>query len=115
MGRRVRAGPGRTLGLQRADRNGGRRRGPSALQFGGRAEYPFVEALDLVHQLHDTFGPRKLVWGSDIPNVERFCSYKQSLDYVRRYCEFLTPREKDLILGDTCAAFYGIKQAAVTV
>ena len=48
------------------------------------------------------------MWGSDMPNVERFCTYKQSLDYVRRYCPFLTAREKDLILGDTCAAFYGI-------
>ena len=48
------------------------------------------------------------MWGSDMPNVERFCTYRQSLDYVRQYCPFLTAREKDLILGDTCAAFYGI-------
>ena len=48
-----------------------------------------------------------------MPNVERFCTYKQSLDYVRRYCPFLTAREKDLILGDTCAAFYGIGRQRV--
>ena len=35
-------------------------------------------------------------------------TYRQSLDYVRKYCPFLTAREKDLILGDTCAAFYGL-------
>ena len=58
--------------------------------------------------LRDQLGADRLVWGSDMPNVERFCTYKQSLDYVRRYCPFLTAREKDLILGDTCAAFYGI-------
>jgi hypothetical protein len=34
----------------------------------------------------------------DIPNVERFCTYKQSLDYVRRYCGFLSAPEKDRIL-----------------
>jgi predicted TIM-barrel fold metal-dependent hydrolase len=58
--------------------------------------------------MKNLFGAHRLVWGSDMPNVERFCTYKQSLDYVRRYCPFLTAREKDLILGDTCAAFYGI-------
>ncbi len=45
------------------------------------------------------FGASKLVWGSDMPNVERFCTYRQSVDYVRRYCDFLTAAEKDLILG----------------
>ena len=23
------------------------------------------------------------MWGSDMPNVERFCTYRQSLDYVQ--------------------------------
>jgi len=50
------------------------------------------------------------MWGSDMPNVERFCTYRQSLDYVRKYCPFLAAREKDLILGDNCAAFYDIEQ-----
>jgi len=31
---------------------------------------------------------------------------------VRNYCPFLTAREKDLILGDNCAAFYRIGQGA---
>ncbi|HNT88270.1 MAG TPA: tyrosine-type recombinase/integrase, partial [Candidatus Hydrogenedentes bacterium] len=43
-------------------------------------------------------GADRLVWGSDMPNVERFCTYKQSLDYVRRYCPFLTEREKRQLL-----------------
>ena len=45
------------------------------------------------------FGASKLIWGSDMPNVERFCTYKQSLDYVKRYCSFLKASEKDAILG----------------
>ena len=62
--------------------------------------------------MKNTFGAHRLMWGSDMPNVEWFCTYRQSLDYVRRYCPFLTAREKDLILGDTCAAFYGIGKGA---
>ena len=62
--------------------------------------------------LRDRLGTDRLMWGSDMPNVERFCTYKQSLDYVRKYCPFLTAREKDRILGDNCAAFYGIDSGA---
>jgi len=47
-----------------------------------------------------------------MPNVERFCTYRQSLDYVRKYCPFLTAREKDLVLGDNCVAFYDLRQGA---
>jgi hypothetical protein len=79
------------------------------ISWGGVWDYPYPEAQSLIRGLRDLVGAERLIWGSDMPNVERFCTYKQSLDYVRRYCDFLTAREKDLILGDTCAAFYGIK------
>ena len=78
------------------------------ITYGGVWDYPYPEAQALIASMRDQLGAERLVWGSDMPNVERFCTYKQSLDYVRRYCPFLTAREKDLILGDTCAAFYGI-------
>ncbi len=78
------------------------------ITYGGVWDYPFPEAQALIEDMKNQFGADRLMWGSDMPNVERFCTYKQSLDYVRRYCPFLTAREKDLILGDTCAAFYGI-------
>jgi predicted TIM-barrel fold metal-dependent hydrolase len=78
------------------------------ITYGGVWDYPYPEAQALIQSLRGQLGADRLVWGSDMPNVERFCTYKQSLDYVRRYCPFLTAREKDLILGETCAAFYGI-------
>ncbi|MGE3652342.1 MAG: amidohydrolase family protein, partial [Reyranellaceae bacterium] len=78
------------------------------ITYGGVWDYPYPEAQALIASLRDQLGAGKLVWGSDMPNVERFCTYKQSLDYIRRYCPFLTPREKDMILGNNCAAFYGI-------
>jgi len=43
-----------------------------------------------------------------MPNVERYCTYRQSLDYIRRRCDFLGARDKDLILGETAAALYGL-------
>jgi hypothetical protein len=47
-----------------------------------------------------------------MPNVERFCTYKQSIDYVRRYCPFLTAPEKDMILGGTMDRLLGISGRA---
>ncbi|UYN97452.1 MAG: amidohydrolase [Enhydrobacter sp.] len=79
------------------------------ISYGGVWDYPYPEAQALIADMRDQLGADRLIWGSDMPNVERFCTYRQSLDYVRRYCPFLTAREKDLILGETCAAFYGIE------
>ena len=81
------------------------------ITYGGVWDYPYPEAQALIESLRDQLGAGRLMWGSDMPNVERFCTYRQSLDYVRKYCPFLSAREKDLILGDTCTAFYGIGQA----
>jgi predicted TIM-barrel fold metal-dependent hydrolase len=70
------------------------------ITWAGSWDYPFPEAQALIHDLHRRYGAAKLIWGSDMPNVERFCTYKQSLDYVRKYCDFMTAQEKDLVLGD---------------
>ncbi len=78
------------------------------ISWGGVWDYPYPEAQALIGDLRDRFGAAKLVWGSDMPNVERFCTYKQTLDYVRRYCDFLTSTEKDLILGGNVAELIGL-------
>ena len=69
------------------------------ITWGGVWDYPYTEAQAFIRGMRDTFGAGKLIWGSDMPNVERFCTYKQSLDYVRKHCAFLTAEEKDRILG----------------
>jgi hypothetical protein len=43
-----------------------------------------------------------------MPNVERFCTYRQSLDYVRNYCSFLTAAEKERVLGANAAELIGL-------
>jgi predicted TIM-barrel fold metal-dependent hydrolase len=78
------------------------------ITWGGRWDYPYPEAQALIRGMRDLFGAGKLVWGSDMPNVERFCTYKQSLDYVRNYCSFLTPAEKDQVLGRNAADLIGL-------
>jgi predicted TIM-barrel fold metal-dependent hydrolase len=77
-------------------------------------EYPYHEAQELIHEFRDTYGAEKMIWGSDMPNVERFCTYTQSLDYIRYHCDFLTSTEKELILGGNAARFLGLTSDALT-
>ena len=78
------------------------------ISWGGVWDYPYPEAQALIRGMRDRYGAGKLVWGSDMPNVERFCTYRQCVDYVRRYCDFLSPAEKDRILGANVAEMIGI-------
>ena len=74
---------------------------------GLREEYPFPTALDSVRRLYDRLGPRRLVWGSDLPNVERHCTYQQALGYLDWYCP-LPRADLALILGGNLARLFGI-------
>jgi predicted TIM-barrel fold metal-dependent hydrolase len=78
------------------------------ISWGGRMDYPYPELQELIRGLRNVFGAEKLVWGSDMPNVERFCTYKQSLDYVRNYCSFLSADEMDKMLGRNIATVLNI-------
>jgi len=69
------------------------------ISIGMTSDYPYPKAQELVRHLFDTFGPKKLIWGSDMPNVERYCTYSQSLTCLTHYCDFLSDSDKELILG----------------
>ncbi len=73
------------------------------ITWGGVWDYPYAEAQQLIRGMRDLLGAAKLLWGSDMPNVERFCTYRQCVDYVRKYCLFLSADEKDRILGGNAA------------
>jgi predicted TIM-barrel fold metal-dependent hydrolase len=81
------------------------------IAWGGVWDYPYPEAQALIRDLRDRYGAGKLVWGSDMPNVERFCTYRQCVDYVRRYCEFLSPADKDRVLGGNLRQILDIPSA----
>jgi predicted TIM-barrel fold metal-dependent hydrolase len=79
------------------------------ISWGGVWDYPYPEAQELIRGMRDLFGASKLVWGSDMPNVERFCTYRQCVDYVRRYCPFLSSTEKERVLGLNAAELIGLQ------
>lgn len=72
-------------------------------------DYPFPQAQRLVRQQYEEFGAHKLVWGSDMPNVERNCTYRQSLSYLTEYCSFIDRKDMELILGGNIARILKIR------
>jgi L-fuconolactonase len=62
-------------------------------------EYPWPSAVSALRQIFDAYGPRRLCWGSDFPASTRYCTYRQSLEVLRLHCEFLTPADRQSVLG----------------
>jgi len=79
------------------------------VSMGKKSDYPYPDAQRLIKHLYDAFGPEKLVWGTDIPNVERYCTYAQSLTYITHYCNFLSEHDKELILGKNVLRIFGLE------
>jgi predicted TIM-barrel fold metal-dependent hydrolase len=80
------------------------------ITWGGVWEYPYPEAQELIRGMRNLFGADKLLWGSDMPNLERFCTYRQCVDYVRKHCLFLTAREKDAVLGGNAERLFNLRK-----
>jgi predicted TIM-barrel fold metal-dependent hydrolase len=69
-------------------------------------EYPFHTSLEAVRLLYETFGARKLVWGSDMPMVERYCTYAQSLQYLLKSEIGISESDMELIVGKNLKAIF---------
>jgi predicted TIM-barrel fold metal-dependent hydrolase len=76
------------------------------ISWGGRHDFPYSKAAIHFRQLYDTFGPDRFIWGSDMPNVERFCTYRQSLTYAFDYFDFLTQADRRLIFRENALALF---------
>lgn len=74
------------------------------IAWGGKHEYPYPRAHAHIRQLLDRFGARRFLWGSDAPNVDRYCTYAQSLSYFTRYADYLSEADKRAILRDNAVA-----------
>jgi predicted TIM-barrel fold metal-dependent hydrolase len=70
------------------------------IAWGGRMPYPYARAQHHFHQTFDRFGPGKLLWGSDMPNVGRYCTYRQALTYLWDHAPFLGPEDRRRIFRD---------------
>ncbi|MBO6728038.1 MAG: amidohydrolase family protein [Rhizobiaceae bacterium] len=70
------------------------------IAWGGKQDYPYERAHTHIRQLLDRFGVSRFLWGSDAPNVDRYCTYAQSLSYFTRYSDYLCEADRRAILRD---------------
>lgn len=77
------------------------------IHFGRDHQYPYHELRPVLRSLYDAVGAERLVWGSDMPNVERNCTYRQSLEYMYTGFDFVPASDMDLILGGNVLRLLG--------
>lgn len=74
--------------------------------YGSSWDYPYAKAQPIIREALMRCGPSKFMWGADMPNIERSCTYVQSLNYLRKYCTFIAPADMDIILGGNADELY---------
>lgn len=82
------------------------------IYWGKNYEYPYPLHTELIKKVYDAVGAERLLWGSDMPNTYRTCTYTQCLDLVRLHFDFLNKEEKGLVLGGNAARLFGIREKA---
>jgi L-galactono-1,5-lactonase len=76
--------------------------------FGPEHEYPYLEEQALIEWAATEIGVQKLMWGTDWPGAVRMSTYRQLIDVIRRHCAFLSPADKEAILGGNALRFAGV-------
>ena len=80
-----------------------------AIFLGGLWEYPMLEIQPTLKELVERFGVNRLQWGTDMPMVMRFYTYKQNLTHIQRVSSFLKDSEIALITGGNIARLLGVE------
>ncbi len=84
------------------------------IQLGNLWDYPWKEAEPAIIEAVRRLGSERLIWGTDMPIVARFCTYRQTLDHIRRHCGFLNDSQRRDLLGATAARLMGIDATGIT-
>ena len=63
--------------------------------------YPFRDLEPFIRRIYDVYGPRRLFWGADLTRLR--CTYRECLDQFRNSLEFLSPGDREWILGKALA------------
>jgi predicted TIM-barrel fold metal-dependent hydrolase len=79
------------------------------IHWGRLNDYPWPGLRPVIERQLSLAGPARLVWGSDMPNVERNCTYRQSLEYLPRILDgTVSASDLDLILGGNLARLFDL-------
>lgn len=81
----------------------------AAVPFNTKPEsYPYPTGVKYIQQARDIVGANKLIWGTDIPSVLCYDTYRNLLDYLELSGKF-TNNELEAILYDNAMEAYPFK------
>lgn len=78
----------------------------SAFYALGEKKPPHLDLAPLIHRVHEAFGPRRLMWGSDCPFQLLKETCEHSISLVRDHLPFLSAEDKEWILRRTAEELF---------
>ena len=79
----------------------------SAFYALGDKRAPYDDLVPMIQRVYESYGPRRLMWGSDCPfQIEGGHSYAASIDFVRERLPFLSDEDRAWLLSRTAAAWF---------
>ena len=82
------------------------------VRLGDIFDYPYREVFPTLEAMVENIGADHLLWGTDMPFQNRFCTYKQSRKWIEvPFADEIGVSDEDvsLIMGGTCARILGIE------
>ncbi len=73
------------------------------VRIGDIFDYPWAACRPVLETMVEEIGTDRLLWGTDMPFQNRFCTYRQSREWIERYCDFLEPDQLAALMGGTAA------------
>jgi L-fuconolactonase len=64
-----------------------------------RQPFPYRDAYPQIRRLYDTFGPKRLMWGTDWPISLKELPYDQAVALYRDHLDFLPAKDREQILS----------------
>ena len=80
------------------------------VRIGDWFDFPYPEVWPVLETMVEHVGSHHLIWGTDMPFQNRFCIYRQSRDWIEKYCDFLDNEDLNMIMGGTSARILGIEE-----
>jgi hypothetical protein len=78
------------------------------VRIGDWFDFPYREVWPVLEAMVEHIGADHLNWGTDFPFQNRFCTYRQSRDWIEKYCAFLGEEELAMVMGGTTARMLGL-------
>mmetsp|Transcript_33345 Transcript_33345/g.76051 ORF Transcript_33345/g.76051 Transcript_33345/m.76051 type:complete len:926 (-) Transcript_33345:41-2818(-) len=77
-------------------------------------DFPYKEVNTMIERLAKRIGANRLLYGSEMPSLERFCTYSQSVKQIYSHLDFMTPEERALVLGGNARRLIADVDNAIT-